>query len=365
MRSLFDTSDKPKLGLILGSGFSAEAELPTTRALSSVFLEPPPHGVLGPDLEGKVSGILNQFWKDIFGYRCGQTPPSLEDHFTVLDLSANSGHHLGKDYSPKVLRAIRRMSIHRVFQILDLKYRPSQILHGFLDRLSGSFDVVIITLNWDIVIEKLLEAQGIRYGIEVGKLEDSFERAKGLLVLKLHGSCNWVYCDSCRRLFAGAEKTALHKKAFLEKGDFDYFGVSEDIVARSLGSEDDRECPHCGNVMAGRVATFSYRKTFSINQFQEIWNRAHRHLTEADNWLFVGYSMPQADFEFRHLLKSAQLGRRDPGKWRSETVVKDDEEAANRYRAFFGKNRTAIYRQSLSDWVKTRMDDFVNERVAR
>src|SRR5437016_4977076 len=105
------------LALILGSGFSKVAGLPTTQELSSEFLNPPRGGVLGKPLEREVSRILNEFWHRVFGYRNGGIAPSLEDHFTLLDLAANSGHHLGGRYSPKMLRAIRRFSIHRVFQI--------------------------------------------------------------------------------------------------------------------------------------------------------------------------------------------------------------------------------------------------------
>jgi len=33
-------------------------------------------------------------------------------------------------------------------------------------------------------------------------------------------------------------------------------------------------------------------------------------LQKSRRWVFIGYSLPAADFEIRHLLKTAQLGRR-------------------------------------------------------
>jgi len=53
--------NKPKLVLVLGSGFSAEAGLPTTRQLSSKFLEIPTGGVLPQELEEEISRVLGKF----------------------------------------------------------------------------------------------------------------------------------------------------------------------------------------------------------------------------------------------------------------------------------------------------------------
>lgn len=341
-----------RLALILGSGFSAEAGLPTTSKLASSFLETPRNGALTEELEKHISGILAKFWQDIFGYRSQGALPSFEDHFTILDLAANAGHQLGKDYTPKKLRAIRRISIHRIFQILDATYRAGSAIGPFLEKLRGAFDVSIVTLNWDIVTERVLE--GVRYGIRTEPLlgSDTFENSNGVLLLKVHGSSNWVYCDSCRRVYSGADKSALHLRTFLEKEDFELFGVPPSSVQDALGNDEGRMCPHCGNRMGGRVATFSYRKALSIDAFHTIWDLAHRELTDARIWLFVGYSMPEADFEFRYLLKSAQLGRKERREWTCKVILKDDYDAAERYARFFGTQCEDVYQCGLSRWVE-------------
>lgn len=357
-----ERNDRPKLALILGSGFSNEAGLPTTSDLSKSFLEPSNNGVLPDELENGISRILRDFWREVFGYTQGPTIPSLEDPFTLLDLAANSGHHLGSEYSPRKLRAIRRMSIHRVFQILDKKYKQSNAIRKLLDELIKSFDLSIICLNWDIVVEKYLRGleKVFTYGIEIEKFNSSIPfNHEGIPVLKVHGSSNWVYCDSCRRLYGGIdEKSALHRKAFLEKGDFEIFDVNPAVLNSGLESNNDRKCPHCGNMMGGRVATFSYRKAFSINQFQTIWDRAYQVLNKADTWLFVGYSMPQADFEFRHLLKSAQLSRKNPNRWKCEVILKNHNEAVDHYRNFFGLPTEKVYQVGLSDWADNHLERF-------
>jgi hypothetical protein len=41
----------------------------------------------------------------------------IEDIFTCIDLSANTGHHLGPKYSPSDLRSVRRGLIVRIIRM--------------------------------------------------------------------------------------------------------------------------------------------------------------------------------------------------------------------------------------------------------
>lgn len=351
---------KTKLSLILGSGFSKVAGLPTTNEIVDHFLITPAASNRDRQIEEWISEILTEFWRDVFGYKAGGVKPSLEDHFTVIDLAANSGHHLGRNYSPKKLRAVRRMSIHRIFRILDQRYQESEEICQLLNSLNECFDLSIVSLNWDIVVEKHLQKLNIPFYYEINVFDFSCTQLKheGLSLLKMHGSSNWLYCDSCRRIFTDiTEKSALYRKVFLEVEDFQEFGfinVIPDIII-----DEDRICCNCINKLAGRVATFSYRKAFSIAQFQTIWDRAHAVLSDANKWLFVGYSLPEADFEFTHLLKSAQLGRNNPSDWSAEVITKDDQEAETRFKRFFGADKTNVDCTGLVSWVDKRLEKYI------
>ncbi|GMT42770.1 MAG: hypothetical protein IEMM0002_1181 [bacterium] len=348
---------KPKLALILGSGFSKVAGLPTTADIPSKFLETPDNSNLPLKIDEQINDILRNFWKRIFGYSESNDFPSLENHFTLLDLAANSGHHLGRYYSPKRLRAIRRMSIHRVFQLLTTG-KKSDYIQKTLRKLKNSYDLSIVTLNWDIVVEKHLHRKiKFHYPIKTFKFDSQYNnkpwKHNGVPIMKIHGSTNWVYCDSCRRFFTGKiANSALNKRTFLEIKDFEIFNSEEKIVKLLKRHQGDRSCPHCKNIMAGRVATFSYRKNFSIAQFQSIWEQAHAALREADLWLIVGYSMPEADFEFLHLLKSAELGRKSPKGLSIEVITKGNIETVQRYKGFFNIKRLRINKDGLEKWVE-------------
>lgn len=364
-------SQRPKLVLILGSGFSKEAGIPTTVEISEMFLKTPKKGVLpylSYKVEEEISKILKDFWKSVFSYL--DETPSIVDHFTLLDLAANSGHNLGTYYNPKRLRAIRRMSIHRVFSIVTEGRKKSECIHNLFLELNRKFALSIVTLNWDIVVERHLDRLKIKfyYPIETLKLRGEFAGTPylhdGLPLIKMHGSTNWLYCDSCKRIYARKIRSAaLNQKAFIEADDFKLFEVKTNMIKEIEGLINNAKmkfCLCCGNILAGRVATFSYRKAFSIAQFQTIWERAHAALTEADTWLFIGYSMPEADFEFGHLLKSAQLARKKPENWSATVILKEDEKAADRYKSFFGLKNDNILQRGLSRWVDSELERFVS-----
>ena len=111
--------------LFAGAGLSAVAGLPTTRKLTDQFLSLGQTGATRLPLQTAISRELRDYWEMVFGYVEGDRKPSFEDHFPALDLSINSGRNLGTNYSPKKLRAIRRLSIHRVFDILNTRANVS------------------------------------------------------------------------------------------------------------------------------------------------------------------------------------------------------------------------------------------------
>jgi NAD-dependent SIR2 family protein deacetylase len=368
------------VALIVGAGFSTEAGLPTTPQLGQRFLEIPPtrrpadiDQRLREEIDRTITKVLSNFWKGAFQFRSNDHHPSLEDHFTVIDLAANTGHHLGPDFSPRRLRLIRRFSIHRAFQILDTSFKPSPAIERLLRDLMGVGTLSVVCINWDIVLEKHFTAMNMHYdyGSSVRPLDPGLRGSEqgGIPLFKMHGSTNWVYCDSCRTLFAGSPeegKSALHRSVFLEAEDFRFLRKRKLAKKLSQIRRQERECPGCGCILTARVGTFSFRKDFVIQQFQTIWQQAHSALRDSDTWLFVGYSMPEADFEFRHLLKSAELANRERRREKHiQVILKDDCDAARRFRRFFGLTHDHINQDGLATWVGRSLRAWVTTTRSR
>jgi hypothetical protein len=85
---------KAKVVLFLGSGFSAALDLPTTNQLSEKVLGTSETPEVN-QLDNFIGTRIADFWRTVFDWKPGVRPPTLEDHFTQIDMAANAGHHLG------------------------------------------------------------------------------------------------------------------------------------------------------------------------------------------------------------------------------------------------------------------------------
>jgi hypothetical protein len=338
---------------IVGAGFSSYAGLPLTRDLTAAVLDPI---ASGPTDWANLAVYLRKFMSSVFGHdesSDGEPWPSLEDVFTNIDLAANSGHYLGPCYEPSELRSVRRVLLTRIIQMLNERFGPKGLacdddwmsLKSFFDQLPIA-RCSFISMNWDTVIERCLaefnDAKCFDYACDaisadfpagctvVSARSDSGDPFP---LVKIHGSVNWLYCDNCRRLYWFPA----------DKGDALALQLITQDEANKLKLADWNgcarwHCTHCMNVSLGtRIATFSYLKSLEFQMFQKSWVSAERLLREADKWIFIGYSLPGADYEFKHLLKRVELSRPKPPVFVVVTGGDSASATLANYRAFFGQ----------------------------
>lgn len=359
-----------KVALFLGSGFSAASGLPTTRRLSDELIDPNKENQHLKDLEAFISRTIGVFWEEVFGWRPGARSPSLEDHFTQIDLAANSGHYLGPGYDPKRLRAIRRMTIHRILTRLG---SPRNLFPNILDlfgKLKSAFDITLVTTNWDVEAERHLKELGTEVddGLDpLSEVDASHRPPRELVrVLKLHGCINRAYCDCCRTVVGvDITKAVPSLDLLLRPDDFRLFdpALAQELLERQTEERMGlyralRACPYCGVELGVRIGTFSYRKDLNPSAFYSVWDKAQADLQAASRWLFIGYSLPDADIEIRHLLKFAQLGRPKSAKVSIEVVLKADSDAGERYQSFFGLSSQQVFQEGIEEWVSKRLSAY-------
>jgi len=180
---------------------------------------------------------------------------------------------------------------------------------------------------------------------------------KGIMICKLHGSANWNYCDSCRRIFEGerqTRKSALRNWTFIRQDDLETLevndvGLDEDIL------RNNSNCHFCGVVLSARVATFSYKKALSFFQFQAVWDKALSVLRESNLWIFVGYSLPESDYEIRHLLKTAEMSDMIKSNKKILAIVGHDQSTKTRYEKFFG-SRVKVIMKYFDEWYEEEFE---------
>jgi len=219
----------------------------------------------------------------------------------------------------------------------------------------------IISLNWDILLDKcFFQALGEHdhwktggyepigvvdyccYISSVGSREQRIRpglwtlgaRGYNVKLLKIHGSMNWLQCSNCQRLFV----------SFDEKINIPNFINVE-------------TCHHCRNYdieakLQGSLIMPTFLKDLSNFQIKLVWQNAGVELMEAQRLVFIGYSLPHADFEFRQLL--SQMVHKNA---KVDVVLYDDgtrryEDECKRYRQFFSGRTLSFEPRGVVEFVR-------------
>jgi NAD-dependent SIR2 family protein deacetylase len=346
-----------KTTVILGAGFSKNSGVPLQSEIPELLIK---YG-RDEEFEDAISLLLRRFMKDIFGYNGLRGYPNLDDIFTCIDISTNSGHHLGIGYSSTQLRSIRRFLVYRVFSVLKSSFRDVKDVSKLIETLNmQKYETDYVVLNWDTVLETYLLKQksnltvnycngGQRWGTDNHELETD-----SIKVIKPHGSLNWLYCDNCRILINDNDEsiTLKQRAGFLENDLKLLNDITKSNFVREL--QNKLPCSDCGNEISSHIATFSYRKTFRANSFSSIWNETEKQLSESDRWVFIGYSLPDADYEFKHLLKIAELKleHKRKEKLKIDVVLLNSDKTINKYENFFGSRLSYVCNKGINEYAE-------------
>jgi hypothetical protein len=351
---------KAQVAFILGAGFSTYAGLPLVSDFTEQMLQPSSEEHPDNDV---IIQYLRKFIHDAFDHSINAKAkywPELEDVFTCIDLSANTGHNLGAEYNSATLRTVRRALIVRMTSMLWEKYERAREQRNVkwkqLERFIKLVDLdrtVFISMNWDTVLEAQLEkidklrprftytsdAIAVNFPESGKRIELQDGSGRTVRLIKMHGSINWLYCDNCRHLFwvPSRQVTKIAGQA-LSRADWER-------IDRALGNtaahrnEKTWGCCRCdARGLGGRIATFSYRKALDFPMFHKSWFEAERELRDAGAWVFIGYSLPAADYEFKYLLKRTQLCRKPPTYMLVSQDAGDSERTYRSYQRFFGRS---------------------------
>lgn len=218
----------------------------------------------------------------------------------------------------------------------------------------------IISLNWDILLDNALNEAlkendagldgdydpfgVVDYCCYISSLNAHEKRIRtglwslgcrgyNVKLLKIHGSMNWLQCPNCQQLFVG----------FDDKLNISNFSAPQPC----------RHCQKQGNTSHLRSALVmpTFLKDLTNFQIKLIWQNAGVEIMEARRLVFIGYSLPHADFEFRQLL--SRMVHKDA---KIEVVLWGDSdrysEERERYERFFSKHDTSFEPKGVQEFVK-------------
>jgi len=275
----------------------------------------------------------------------------LEDIFTILDKAINKHQNIYNLSDDKL--AIKRRQLN-----LCIAYMFDAILYGvdttFYNLLSKNIiksrlapsnidmdNFSFINLNWDLLFDNALFRQTTLYNqdntpkvaLDYCFYTDTFRNnntqnyphiilkaigKKNIKLLKPHGSFNWLVCKNC-------------SKVFIDFSNDNKIAILEHIMY-------ENNCEKCGKAaLISVIQTPTLIKDFDNVHLADILHNIQIELLEASKIVFIGYSLPLADFDFRYILKRCI---RSLPEIKIEVVLLETdnkyEEILDRYKRFFG-----------------------------
>lgn len=355
---------------ILGAGFSKDAGAPLQKDLISKTFE------LYNENKERFNEAKFNIFKNFLTNQLNIPESSfgsvdLEDIFTPLDrcITENAQY---RGVGVKELSDVREATFYVVGRTIQILLNIDADKQNYIDKFATllinfskkrrslaytSHDPVsVISTNWDILLDNSIyrtiqynsEDAVVDYCCYISSLDKNDKTVKpGLEVLgrggfnvkllKIHGSLNWLQCPRCMRLYVGFDK----KHAM-------------------YNFENTQSCRHCDNNFpeeTGRHKLYSnlimptFIKDFTNPQYKIIWQNAGIEISEADKLVFIGYSLPNADFEMRQLLsrmtrKNAHVEVVDYCK--DNKQIHDRE---NHWKKFFGERKITFHFNGASNYI--------------
>lgn len=322
----------PKRVFVLGAGFSKAANFPLQAELLSLVTDSVFIG--GADILSDPDPPTAEFLahrQQLLAFldrtfRGGEQ--RLEDVFTLLD-QAIAEHSTFGGYGVMELITIRDQWVRAILFCLHKcseqhLAEPASIYVRFATWLIrqrvkagiGGDPVSILSLNWDSLVEdslfhviRDLDALGridVDYCVYTTPLDENpqicphtpspKQRASGIYnvkLLKLHGSATWLRCTNSGLVYTGLGMTTPASTLYVVPRPSPFMAAHPNQVGGP------------GVPLEPYIITPTYSKVFDLPHIKTTWHNAFVELREASEVVFIGYSLPDADYHFRALLLRA------------------------------------------------------------
>lgn len=187
----------------------------------------------------------------------------------------------------------------------------------------------IVTFNYDLIVETVLQSLGIEYHYG---LDEQKNRKKSQLVLKLHGSLNWMHCNQCGPVHV--EKSIL-------------YGISE-------------KCPRCNSEKTASILIppVIYKDSYYNDQLfgplvRESWSLAREILSDAEEFIFVGFSMAEDAYAKELFKLSLSMNTNNPKCLVINRTCNDT--LKERYESIFGKDIIDFQEETFENYVENSL----------
>ncbi len=234
-----------------------------------------------------------------------------------------------------------------------------QTMLNFANHLHA--DDIVLTFNYDTLLENSLSEQNIDcwYGFE------KEEKKSGVMILKMHGSINWILAPRNKYqnfgyplLFKKEDKNRKDTNFPSGESEWDYvlLRVPDKSVALRIekGDLQSSEKPYYDVLAIGGLGR--YKPLDKISGLGEVWVKAMRFLQQAEEIYVTGFSLSPFDSMARLHFAGVMCDRAEKGKLPKMVTLVDPYayELERNFRSVFGDNvpiKTLQKKAQEVDWA--------------
>jgi hypothetical protein len=273
---------------------------------------------------------------------------NIEDVFTFIDIGT-SLYSKNSKYR-KVFNLNRENLIDFIFISISMRTLGQHCKYLVKLFRNISNDDNIVTFNWDTIADTTLEylkAEHYKNYISLfskDKINYKEYIRKGLL-LKLHGSLNWMVCKNKLCEYFRRMQLITSKK---------------DTSLKNLSLGDFKDCPYCGNKMEIYIIPPTSNKIdiYKNNFISKQWLIVREKLKYIEKLVFIGYSFPPTDFYSEWLFRQINFLVDKDNKFQTYDIDVVNPECMNkrsityqRYKSIFKKHKAKYYKD-LESYIK-------------
>jgi NAD-dependent SIR2 family protein deacetylase len=303
-------------------------------------------------LQDKIRELLEEISLDL----------NLEEIFTMFDKTIFL-REINKKYSYKQIDILRQSLLKIFIYYFGLCTTQHTFInndyHNVISFVNRNINnVSLISTNWDTLLENYFQKNNISYDLCLNGIyykfdnprKNSHQKNVKVKLIKVHGSINWYKCLSCGQIYI-VEKELYGK--FL-------FDDNEKEKCKICGVESNDNSPQ----LQPEIVTPTMIKHITNQLYNNLWRSAALELSSAEKIIFVGYSLPVADYELSYLLK-----RNITNSAKIEVVLYTDDDPKNvtlankemvrylpkaRYQTLFSQNKIDFFYKGFGDYFSKK-----------
>jgi len=154
---------------------------------------------------------------------------------------------------------------------------PNTTHKAIVDFIKEHKNSSIITTNYDGCMDEAILRNGMHLKGTISS-ESGEKNLDTVQLIKMHGSINWAYCDSCQ-----------------DVREFDLLLLKETYEKDKLSYPVMGICKNCGGLRRPLLVPPLSFKLLMFPNLIDIWNSASQSIEGADYLIIVGYSFSEAD----------------------------------------------------------------------